>query len=354
MLPGTVKVKIIRQEFPFFALPDFRNIGVSMRIFVSTLMLIFLLPLISGNVENGYWQHFFALASWMVPAILTMVVLLYFLNRYLHRLPWALLWVWALAFGVFFAWERFYNSAQPVHWAEFWAIGLYIPALLHYQALIQKAYSPALAQAQLSALTARIRPHFLFNSLNAAIGLIRARPTAAETILENLADLFRAQLGDSQESTLGKEIELAKGYMDIEILRMGAQRLQVQWNENAPDNAVVPPLLLQPLLENAVYHGIEPCLHPGKITVGIVRKGSWIYIRIDNPLPDNPPARHRAGNQMALKNLSERLFLMYDHDATIVGREVPGKKCYRVDIRLPYYSKSLKPPAKKDSGSLKK
>ncbi|MDO5686129.1 MAG: histidine kinase [Neisseria sp.] len=335
-------MSIIRQEQPFFAVPDFRNLGVALRIFASTIVLIMILPLVSAaHHELPYWVRLVNLAVWMAPAVLLTVVLLWFLNRVLHRLPLAPLWVVALVVTVFCGTEYFFNRDQASLRQHFWVVGIYTLVLMHYQSLLQKAYSPALVQAQLSALTARIRPHFLFNSLNAAIGLVRRRPDDAEMVLENLADLFRAQLQEAdRESTLGREIELARGYIDIERIRMGESRLHVQWHLNAPDNARVPHLLLQPLLENAVYHGVEPSYRLGMITVGIVRKGSWIYIRIDNPLPPQTAEKHASGNKMALKNLSERLFLMYDRDATLSARTVDD--FYRVDIRLPYYPYGLR------------
>ncbi len=335
-------MSIIRQDVPFFAVPDFRNLGVALRVFASTILLMLVLPLISGaHAEQPYFVRVMDLAVWMAPAVLVSVVLLSVLNRILHRLPLAPLWVLIIVVVVFCSIERFFNQDDTWFWPHFWAVAIYTLALMHYQALLQKAFSPALAKAQLSALTARIRPHFLFNSLNAAIGLVRSCPDAAEMVLENLADLFRAQLQDAQrESTLGREIELARGYIDIEQIRMGETRMHVQWHINAPDNARVPHLLLQPLLENAVYHGIEPSYRLGLITVGIVRKGAWIYLRIDNPLPPESADKHQSGNKMALKNLSERLFLMYDRDATLSARVV--EDMYRVDIRLPYYPYGLK------------
>ena len=215
-------------------------------------------------------------------------------------------------------------------------ISVYVWGFMHYHAILQRALSPALSEAKLAALTARIRPHFLFNSLNAAIALVRTRPAEAEMVLENLADLFRAQLKDgNQSSTLGREIELAQGYLAIETIRMGHQRLQSMWYVDAPEQAEVPHLLLQPLLENAVYHGIEPSHRPGEISISIIKRQDWIYIRIDNPLPeDNNKTKKRQGNQMALANLSDRLTLMYDADATV--RSSKQGDIFRVDMRIPY------------------
>ena len=132
-------------------------------------------------------------------------------------------------------------------------------ALLMYLRLLTKAHSPALAEARLQALQARIRPHFLFNSLNAVLALIRSDPRRAERSLEDLADLFRALMSDARQFVrLADEISLLERYAAIEQLRLG-DRLRMTWDlDGAPADALLPPLVLQPLLENAVYHGVEP------------------------------------------------------------------------------------------------
>src|SRR5258706_11971560 len=131
--------------------------------------------------------------------------------------------------------------------------------LLAYFRLHTKAYSPALAEARLQALQARIRAHFLFNSLNAVLALIRRDRKRAERALEDLADLFRALMSDGRSLVrLADEIALIERYAAIEQIRLG-ERLRMSWEiDNAPVDALLPPLVLQPLLENAVYHGVEP------------------------------------------------------------------------------------------------
>ena len=165
----------------------------------------------------------------------------------------------------------------------------------------------------------------------------------AVKLLENLANLFRAQLRDgSQASTLGQEIEWAQEYIAIEQIRMGHTRLQVMWQHNAPDDAQTPHLFLQPLLENAVFHGIESTHRPGCINVYTSRKNHWLYLRIENPsIPPDPSkeaTKPRKGNSMALQNLKERLSLMYDNDAVIKSQQL--ENIFRVDIRLPYRPKA--------------
>jgi len=188
------------------------------------------------------------------------------------------------------------------------------------------------AAPRLQALTARIRPHFLFNSLNAVLSLIRQDPRRAETALEELADLFRALMRDARNlSPLSDEIALCRQYLGLEKLRLG-ERLKVEWNiVDVPDDALVPPLMLQPLLENAVYHGIEPGEGSGTIHIGFSRQGDAMVAELTNPCP--PGQGHHAGNRMALANIRERLDLYYDLEARLESSEQNGT--YRVRITLP-------------------
>ena len=130
---------------------------------------------------------------------------------------------------------------------------------LAYFDLRARALSPAVAEARIQALQARIRPHFLYNSINAVLSLIRSEPRRAERALEDLADLFRVLMADNRTlAPIANEVELARQYLALEELRLG-ERLRVTWRTDThAADALVPPLILQPLVENAVYHGIEP------------------------------------------------------------------------------------------------
>jgi len=207
--------------------------------------------------------------------------------------------------------------------------------LLGYFRLMVRAYSPALAEARLQALQARIRPHFLFNSLNAVLSLVRRDPQRAERTLEDLADLFRELMADGRRFVrLADEIALLERYAAIEQLRLG-ERLRISWElDGAPSDALLPPMVLQPLLENAVYHGVEPATEVSEITVRIERRGDRVLARIENPYHKLEPA-HR-GNRMALENIRERLRLFFDAEATLVSKIEAGR--YRVEIEIPYKS----------------
>jgi two-component system sensor histidine kinase AlgZ len=210
-------------------------------------------------------------------------------------------------------------------------------ALQHYFELRTRAFSPALMEARLQALQARIRPHFLFNSLNAVLSLIRTEPLRAETTLEDLADLFRVLMRDSRDMTsLGEEIHLCRQYLSIEKIRLG-ERLQVQWSlsnitESVLRKAQVSALLLQPLLENAVYYGVERSAKPTLIKISVTRSLDRIEITVTNPLHGETPTV--GGNQMALNNIRERLALLYDVEAQLSSGIVEGK--FEVKMRFPY------------------
>ncbi len=202
------------------------------------------------------------------------------------------------------------------------AIGMLLAALFgwalqHYFEVRARAFSPALAEARLQALQARIRPHFLFNSLNAVLSLIRNEPLRAEAMLEDLSDLFRVAMRDARAMTsLDAEIRLCKQYLSIEQARLG-DRLQVDWDTSGISDAdlqsaQIAALLLQPLLENAVHYGVEPALEPAPIDVRITRALDRIIIVVMNAVAERTPP---AGNQMALGNIRERLTLLYDVEA---------------------------------------
>ena len=190
------------------------------------------------------------------------------------------------------------------------------------------------AGARFEILQARIRPHFLFNSMNTIAALIRGRPELAERAIEDLSDLFRASLSDAGVNVpLAEEIALAKQYAEIEALRLG-ERLKLEWRlEGVPEDARLPRLVLQPLIENAIYHGIEPRDQGGTVSVRGGVESGVIRIEICNPLPpEGTPSRQ--GHQMALDNVRERLGLTWPGRASLEQERSPEEFCVR--LRFPY------------------
>ncbi|QKT05009.1 sensor histidine kinase [Ectothiorhodospiraceae bacterium 2226] len=191
----------------------------------------------------------------------------------------------------------------------------------------------ARARARLEALQARIRPHFLFNSMNTIASLTRSDPPLAEEAVEDLADLFRTSLSEAQTLVPWREERaVAERYLRMEGLRLGP-RLQVAWQVGDLDPEVLlPSLTLQPLVENAVYHGVEPRREGGTVYVSAQRRGAELVVEVRNPLPRQAPAR--GGHQMALDNLRERLQAHYGAQAALQSGEDGGE--WRVCVRLPY------------------
>lgn len=200
--------------------------------------------------------------------------------------------------------------------------------------LRSRSQLPADTTARLAELQSRIRPHFLFNTLNSALGLVRRDPVRAEALLEDLAELFRVALADGASVvSLGEEIELAQRYLAIEQTRFG-DRLQVVWQLD-PDaaSARLPPLLLQPLVENAVRHGVEPSDTGGVIRIRTRVKGSMAWVSIANTLPESPGGPVPAGHGIALQNVRERLRLM--HDVAARFETQADAETFRVQLALP-------------------
>jgi len=206
--------------------------------------------------------------------------------------------------------------------------------LIAYFRLRMRALSPAIAEARLQALQARIRPHFLFNSLNGVLSLVRRDPERAEEALHDMADLFRVLMRDNRDlAPLADEVELCRAYLELEKLRLG-DRLVVEWNvKSMPADALVPPLVIQPICENAVYHGIEPSSQPGTVSVNIFLSKGEVHAVLRNPYLSSS-GNHHSGNKMALDNVRERLALHFDAEASLESRVL--EHAYEVHIRMPY------------------
>lgn len=320
------------------SVPDFRNLGVIGRV----ALLANLALLLPALATPGDWQaQFLNNAVWGEASLLLGLGGLALLAPWLQRWRYRSVALLATAWGALACWglarwlENALPQVLPLPPARLALLGaLFVVGLFYYFRLRNRAMSPLLAEARLQALAARIRPHFLFNSLNAVLSLIRSEPRRAEAALENLADLIRVLMADNNRlSSLAREIELARHYLDIEALRLG-ERLQVEWHiDKMPASALLPPLVLQPLLENAVYHGIEPAIEPGVIVINIYQARRELHIDIRNPYRASG-GQHHAGNKMAMENIRERLALHFDAEASLIT--TVGSHTYQVHITLPH------------------
>ena len=177
-------------------------------------------------------------------------------------------------------------------------------------------------QSRVQALHSRIRPHFLFNSMNIIASLIHVDPDKAEQAVEDLSELFRASLKEAgSEVSLKQELELCKKYVNIEQLRLGG-RLQVTWDIQAADKTRIPLLTLQPLIENAIYHGIAPSPHGGTVAITLKNNNERIFLQVSNPvtLAQNT-SRKEQGNQMALENIRHRLHALYGENVMMATEQ---------------------------------
>lgn len=322
-------------------LPDFCNLGVMLRTLVIVNLMVVAAALVRAPGLIEAWRDLQQLALATQPALLSTLLLLCLLKRLLHRLPYRLgvVAVLALTLGVVgglyqIISTRLFLFEGAGHLENQLLLAALITAtLLLYFHMRSRILSPAVGEARLQALQARIRPHFLFNSINAVMSLVRSDPQRAERALQDLADLFRVLMKENRELTrLEDEVNLCWQYLELENLRLG-DRLQVAWHiDNMPKDAMIPPLILQPLLENAVYHGIEPALEAGEISVNIFRSRDQVNLVIKNPYLKE--GSHHTGNKMAMQNIRERLTLHFDAEATL-RCEVQGSH-YQVHITLPY------------------
>jgi two-component system sensor histidine kinase AlgZ len=338
----------IRQNLAALPLPDLRNQGVTLRLLVAAhalLALVALLLMPAGSGWDGWWATLLAGVPWLEPWLLGNGLLLWAAGPLLARLPLRGAQAFLLLQAAVLTWLvadslRFLGVVEGSETLRAMLLGVAgIALLLGYCQLRAAALPPAVAEARLAALTTRIRPHFLFNSLNAVLGLIRSEPRRAEAVLENLAELLRALLRDNRELVpLSDEIALCRQYLEIEKLRLG-ERLQVQWElAEMPADPRLPPLMLQPLLENAIYHGIEPHPAPGPVVIRSWHEGKRLHLELSNPLPPKGAAAIHRGNRLALANIRERLALAYDLEATLESGPVAGtgvEPVYRVHIVLP-------------------
>ncbi|MDO1529475.1 histidine kinase [Fulvimonas sp. R45] len=328
-------------------LPDFCSLPALFALFVVGALTVTVMWLAPDGQRD--WRAFsvgMAFVAWLA---LLLAVALCKLAPLLQRLPrrWPYAGVWllmVLLVALACAVAQWLDGALQLQLVRggglrFVRDGALIAALLgaamlrYFYVLAQwQARLAAVAHAQVEALQARIRPHFLFNSMNTVAALVRVDPAAAERTIEDLAELFRAALGQhgSRDGTLGEELALVERYLAIEQLRLG-ERLRVHRDlDAAPADFPLPRLLLQPLVENAVRHGIQPLRGGGEIVLAGRCDGGFVEITVDNPLP---PVPARGGNGHGLDNVRQRVAFRYGARAQVQAGPRDGR--FVVRLRLP-------------------
>lgn len=339
-------------------LPDFCTGRMLVNIIVIAEMLALIITIVTRGLSIPGFQSYstpvvlLLLSIFIQWVALTSAATLCMLRPYLNRLPEmtalaatyaallvvtliiseAAIWTLKLVHGV--SLSRLYFHVQNL------SISIVVNAialryLLNIHELQQRTYSEA--QARLEALRARIRPHFVFNSLNIIASLINSQPKKAEHAIEDMAALFRMMLSETENLVpVRNEIEIAEQYIALERLRL-EDRLQLEWQiGKLPRSAVIPVLTLQPLLENAIRHGIEARPEVGTIEVGITEENEQIIIRITNPLPDRKRRTRHNTSESPGKTLSDlrlRLNTHYGDAAQLESMEADGRFC--VNVILP-------------------
>lgn len=228
-------------------------------------------------------------------------------------------------------------SRQLFFWRNLGMSALLSAIMLRYfyMQYLWKQETEATAYARLQALQARIRPHFLFNSMNTIASLIRFQPQQAEQAVIDFAEVFRASLIEAKNSvTLQEELQWCQQYLHLEKLRL-AERLHLIWQiDSLPKDAILPPLCLQPLVENAIYHGIQPLLTGGTVEITGQFDGSQIKLNISNPMPEISSTYR--GQQMAQQNIQQRLHYFYGAQASLAIQTIANT--YQVSLIFPYHN----------------
>jgi len=336
-------------------LPDFRSINCTFMLLLGELFaFMFTLAVVAS--PQAFWPELGLNSLFIVSVVLASQLLLAIAAKHLDKLTekiagfcvflvvtfisllltWLLEGLCAEASGPLFSREQvnlpFQSLSHSVLAGMTTAVGLryqYLQYLLRLQVKAEGA-------ARLDALQSRMKPHFLFNSLNSIAILIRQDSTLAEALTLDLADLFRAILRkDIRLTTLEDEIGLSRQYLNIEQLRLG-ERLRVVWSLNEDlFGALIPPLSLQPLIENAIFHGIDPSPAGGTLEISCqAHKKNKIILSVRNSLPDSCHSAARLGNRVALNNLRLRLHSFFGDDGKLMTSIVEG--VYLARIVIPY------------------
>lgn len=190
--------------------------------------------------------------------------------------------------------------------------------------------------AKYDALSARMRPHFLFNSLNTIAHLVHIDADKAETALLDLSDIMRMTLDKRSRIPLKDELDLTLAYLRMEVLRLGGKRLnyKLDMDQNSlPLDLEIPPFILQPLVENAVYHGIQPRRDGGLLTITLYDAGNRLDVAVTNPVPPSGVSTHTKGNHIAQENMVSRLRLAYGDRANLKIQK--SVEQYRVSFSIP-------------------
>ena len=328
-------------------LPNFCDVTTLFMLVLLVELLSLVLTLVSDDWQS-FWNRLAMISLFSLWLALVNAALLCGLRNWLNARPivvnalisFGIMMIVTLLFSLLLVYfgndtglypgaDRFYVMRNLAIAAVIYAVVLRYFYIQHQWLLNLEAQS----HAQIQALKARIRPHFLFNSMNTIASLVHIDADRAEKAVEDLSDLFRASLKDKTVHTIADEFALVRSYLDIESLRLGS-RLEVEWHtRDIPLDMEIPALCLQPLVENAIYYGVEPMASGGRIKISAQIDDNRLCLSINNPVTDRSRISNHKSNHMAQDNIRKRLDLMYGGEASF--QIDAAENAYTVTLRIP-------------------
>src|SRR5690554_7082990 len=335
-----------KRDTASFYVPDLCRVRAVFMLLITSELLVLVLAIVQAERSWIDWNYFGLLSLFVQWTTLTSAALICLLRPWLARrsVAHATLTIIGIVLMDVLAFSLFADSVlHPEPGIALWQsiakkllLALLIVLMVLRYFYLQHQWQQqreAEMQPRLTSLQARIQPHFLFNSMNTIASLIASNPDQAEDAVLDLSELFRASLRtDDQLVPLKRELDLCHRYLAIEALRLG-ERLALQWDiQPGLDQQAIPPLTLQPLVENAIYHGIQPRPEGGTVRIEAYAKGHFVYLMVQNPKPEASGQQHR-GNQVALVNIQARLQALFGEPAVL--KHSHQNNIYTVTLRLP-------------------
>ncbi len=333
-------------------LPNICTMKSVIRILLAGMTIALILALAAASDLHALLVKFGLNALFILWTAVMSIILICILGKVLNRVSSTRAGAFILAITTFFTCIASilgiaglsYSSGNIVYWDTLFVLkNIFISGIITLLALryfyVQQQWNEHVksdSDAKYDALQSRMRPHFLFNSLNTIAQLITVDPVRAEDALLDLADIFRTTLDKRNRITLGEELDVTMRYLRMEGLRLGKRRLSVVWDmeKNAlPFEMQIPPLLLQPLVENAIYHGIQPRKEGGTLGISLYETEKYLDISVSNPVPPEGTTAHSKGNHIAQENLKKRLDIAYGDRAKLSLTKTAH--LYRVAFRIP-------------------
>lgn len=353
-MDGVKPSSISKNKEENFFLPNLCALKSVFILAITAQLIAFVLILATGDILSESWDELGLLSVFVQWIVLTSAGVLCLARHALSRL--SVTWASVVAYlmivattGVIAAAAQYFLMRIHYQWGstpetigQFVIRCVSISAIMALVALryfyVQQQWKQRIeleSQARVEALQARIRPHFLFNSMNIIASLIQPQPKLAEQAVEDLSEIFRATLKDKGSMVpLSEEWVLCRNYLRIEGLRLG-ERLTLDADlSQVPQDAAIPMLTLQPLMENAIYHGIQPLEKGGTIKVTAEMVGNFVCIRVINPVPPLSQPKPPQGNKIAMANIGHRLNLLFGSHAKLKINHTAEQ--YEVILTFPY------------------